>query len=50
MLKTLEPYDPLSEFYQSTMTGGWGGNCCLASFVYRKKLLDRLLEKFPVWG
>jgi len=46
---TTPPYSILSEDW-SKAPFGWGGNYCTASFVYRKFLLDGLLEKFPAWG
>ena len=45
----VKPYSILGTQWEESPSG-WGGNYCMASFAYRKFLLDGLLEKFPAWG
>jgi len=43
-------FDVTATTFSDIGGGGFGGNHCTASFAYRKKLLNGLLERFPAWG
>lgn len=50
MMEEAPDFDVTAVSFPQVGTGGFEGNHCLASFAYRRKLLDGLLKKFPSWG
>ena len=50
MLEEAPDFDVTAVSFAQVGSGGFEGNHCLASFAYRRKLLDGLLKKFPSWG